>query len=332
MGSLKNMDLKEIIIGVASEALKKGNSVLANVLINNITRFNYRNVEIFLYEEVKEISKTSKEYGRDYIYIETDTAIWFELDKEVILEKINEGKSISCGFSRPIFPFDKKMKEMEEIGITTDISPYGFSSNLVGNRVILYHDYPLNDGYIPLALVIKNNLGKKISKILMSDLIYRKKNINSPYSYLIKRFMNKMSLLNHRKYAGLYKEILKLKCFKAEELIIFAIAITAKTIENNATIFSKNEIIKLTNLNEEFVDSYFIKLIINEYISQYSPGNNDLYVVKDIAKKQLIPRVVLSMLNNHTVKNYFPEINELLISHGLNLTIKPPRTIIKIPI
>lgn len=319
------LDFGNVIRDIAHGASKKGNSTLSNALIQNISKFNSRNAEIFSFrEDVEEISCVSKEQAKDCIYIETDTAVWFELEKKVLLEQFNEGRSISCGFSMPSFPFDVRMKEIEEIGIITDISLYGYSSNILGDKVVLYHEYRLDDTLLPLAIIIDNRLGKKLSDILIEDLSYRKEHISQPYSNMIKQFMNKMSLLRYKKHANLYKGILELKCFKLEETLIFAMAITCDTTENQMTTFSKKQITELTDLNEHRIDSYISQLIENGCISQKFSENSDIYLIEDIAKKQLIPRVVLPMLNDYNVANHFPEIKELLISNSLNLSIKKP--------
>jgi hypothetical protein len=327
-----DLNLKDVVLNIAYEASKKGNSALSNALIDNISKFNSRNTQISLHEDVEEISCVSKEQAKNFIYIETDTAVWFDLEKEVLLELSNDGKLISCGFSLPTFPFDLKMKEIEKIGITTDISPYGFPSNILGDTVVLYHGCRLDDNIVPSAILIDSKLGKKLSNILSEDLIYRKEHINNHYSNMIKQFMNKMSLLQYQKYRSLYKEILKLGCFKPEETLIFAMAISCDTTENRMTTFSKKQIIELTNLNECSINSCISQFIENGCISQKFSKNDDIYLIKDIAKKQLIPRVVLSMLNDYNVRSRFPEIEELLISNGLNLSIKPLRTGIEMPI
>jgi len=69
-------------------AYETSSSALYEALLGNISYFNSGNTEVFSNEEVNEVSCLIKEQTKnDCIYIETNTAIWFELEKEVLLEK-----------------------------------------------------------------------------------------------------------------------------------------------------------------------------------------------------------------------------------------------------
>ncbi len=153
---------------IYAEAYRNGHYKIAQIIKDSIHRLDKNYIEFAESKDVTRHSSDVKDRATVFLFIQTKFPDWFDIDRKILLNKIDNKIKICASFSEARYPIDEKMNEFIRLGIESELVPGLPSINISNEEVTFFYirNPYSEDSKSRIAITIKGKIGKVLASQL----------------------------------------------------------------------------------------------------------------------------------------------------------------------